>query len=213
MAGGLVNFKINQGSLRRIKGFISKLAKRRFRDNFADLQSVAEKAATEAIMRNSTKFIPNNREAAELGVGVAGSIRLDKTYEAWKLLLPSHAAKITVIKSIKTGSSAGQISIDIDKPKFFNSRETNVSIISPALRNIPWMEWFLEGAEIQGARFSDRQPIPATSRTGRGIMIRGGLWRFRPQPEKLTSTLADINRTVAKAIKVRGAIILSKVIR
>jgi len=76
----------------------------------------------------------------------------------------------------------GTITVSVDEEKFLAAELSNVDTPdSDAFTSIPWMKWLIRGApsnpdfqfsnEVRGARFS---------RTGGGIMVKGGVWSFPP---------------------------------
>ena len=72
------------------------------------------------------------------------------------------------------------------------------------------MEWFLNGAVVGGFRFSGKKPVPSSSRTGGGIMIKGGAWQFSPQG---INTFKNVVSTVDANLKKRLLVILKSAVK
>jgi len=209
MAKELIEFKIVRGSLEKAKNLFGQFIRREFKDNFANLKPLVEDAVERTITENKERFIPSDDEAAQLGIGTGGALRTDKTQGAWKLLSPKHPSKVMTVKVIGGIGGNGTVEINLNTDIWFDAPECNVEVSDTAFPNIPWMEWFIDGKTIVGARFSRHLPIPKTSRTGRGIMISGGLWMFLPRLFILLDTMDDVRVDAARAIKSRGAKILT----
>lgn len=176
-----IRTQIQQNSLQKLSGIITRLTGIKFRNNFNKLSPVIDEAITKTVTDNSDKFIPNDSQAAELGIGQGGDFDFDKINNAWRALLPGGGFTTSLTRRMGTSRSSliGLTNIDINVDGFLSAP---ISVIatpdSEEISEIKWMEWFLFGKTISGFRFSDRQPITQTSRTGRGIMINGGLWFF-----------------------------------
>lgn len=215
-----VRIKIKNTDFDNIRKEIVKETGRIMRNNFGDLRPVIEDSIDDEISKNRNRFIPNQSEAAELGVGENGSISFEKTETAWEALQVKSGEGVTKFSARKFGGSSslqiGNIEIDIDKESFFSAPRSIVATPdSTFISEIPWMRWFVEGATVgdipRAARFSNRQPIPETSRTGRGIMIEGGTWDFRPRTTMLIEQLLDrIRIRVGRDLRINGATILRR---
>lgn len=221
MASAKVKFKIKESALKDLRQAIAEETGRRMRNNFGDLRPLIEDSIDGEIDRNSDRFIPNSREAAELGVGSDGQIAVEKTETAWRALQVRSGQGVTTFSSRKAGSKAsnviGSITIDIDKEAFYSAPASVIDTPdSDAISRIPWMKWFIEGASLSeeglpNARFSSRRPIPETSRTGGGIMIEGGLWDFQPRSVLLIEQMLDrIRIRIGRDLRAEGAVILRK---
>jgi len=210
VAERLIEFKIVRGTVEKAKSLFGQLVRRKFKNNFANLQPYVEDSVDRTITRNKERFIPTDDEAAQLGIGMGGAIRRDKTQAAWKLLSPKHPTTVMTIKVVAGIGGNGTVSIKLNTDRWFDAPECNIEVSNTIFTNIPWMEWFIDGQTVVGARFSAHQPIPKTSRTGAGIMIRGGLWVFLPKVMRLLDTMDEVRADAVRAIKSRGAKIIPR---
>jgi len=198
-----------------IKGFfdrVTRLAGRRLRNNFGDLRPLVEATIDEQVEKRKNTFIPTNSEIGELGVGVGGSPD-DRARTAWEGLKASEKNGVTVFsvrkKGSERGSIIGEITIEINEDVFYSLPESNIPTDSEELPVIPWMRWLIDGETISGFRFKGVSS-PA-SRTGRGIMIKGGLWQFSGRGARVYSDILDRARiAINRKLKAEGASILRK---
>lgn len=149
--------------------------------------------AEEVIEGEKDKFIlPSDRAIAEFGVGEDGSPDLNAVNNAWRALLPNPGGtgQVTNIKFLKKKSSFG-FNFTISRKfyeldgvtsylnrsigqteRFLNSLSSSEEIIPI----IPWMEWFIEGAETKeySVEFADldadEYDTITNSRTGMAVM-------------------------------------------
>ena len=165
---------------------------------FKTLRDEVGKDINEAVEQHNDILIPSINDAIELGVGEGGSVDSTKTQNAWRQLLvnpPGLAgdARPTVfsVRKLKSKTGIGTIRVTIDENKLYRAPlsivETESEINEPDFPNsvIPWLMWFIKGKGISGSKFTSNPKRGANlevSRTGRGIMIRGGFWDF-PQGE------------------------------
>ena len=160
---------------------------------FRSLRSEISDAIDEAVESHNDLLIPTEKEAVELGVGEGGSVDRDKTNNAWQQLLSnprglsgsSRPTQFSVTK-LRSRTGIGSIRITIDEDKFYGAPLSTIETESEieeggfASNVIPWMMWFVRGKTIGGVRFSSDPRNVEISRTGKGIMIKGGLWSFAP---------------------------------
>lgn len=204
MVEAKIQVGLQRGTLSRLGDVLKRLAGRRLRGNFADLRPVIEEAINNGIESQRNGFIPTDDEAGELGIGEGGSLDTTRIDFAWKQLLPSEE-NITRFSSRKLGTERsniiGEININIDFNAFLSAPLSVIETDSD-IGTIPWMEWFLFGKTIGQTRFSDRRPIPETSRTGRGVMIFGGIWQFPPKnPRAADRIIEEIRLEVIRALR------------
>jgi hypothetical protein len=137
-------------------------------------------------------------QAAELGIGDNGSIDRVKINNAWRQLLSkplglSSSERPTVfsVTKLRSKTGIGTIRITMDENKLYNAPlsivETESEINEPGFSDnvIPWLLWFVKGKSIGAYQFTSdpkRRANIGASRTGKGIMIKGGFWQF-PQGE------------------------------
>lgn len=211
-------FKVNKGAIEALKDAVLKLVYKKFRDNFGDFRPIVEDAINEEVARSASRFIPTQNEAGELGVGEGGIVSVEKTEVAWTTLLANASQGVTTFSVKKIGSTGtfkiGKITVNIDKEKFFNNSFTVIDTESDELPRIPWMQWFVEGAKISTHEFVKIAPRFArghVSRTGKGLMIKGGLWSFTPRSKASIEKLLDrIRLTINRKLREEGAVILRK---
>ena len=198
-----IDFKIDRGSLfNQLKTALRSVFNRSARKNFGDFRPFIQKAVNEAVTEQRFSFIPTNDEAAELGVGAGGRIDRGKTHGAWRQLLigdPSSIVEFSVTRSRRT-NEIGNIRIKYNEDEFFSSSLSNVDTPdSFRIRSIPWMDWLINGAPTNSAfEFTSEVPQGADSRTGRGIMIRGGIWQF---PPARNMPFATLNRAILRSVE------------
>jgi hypothetical protein len=223
-----LRFRIKNKDLEALRDEILAGIDRVARNNLFDLRPFVQDSIDKEITKNKNRFIPNAREAAELGVGKNGDIFFEKTETAWEALKVESGERVTsfsVTKARRTLKSAilrrtiGDIRVDISEEAFYRRPRSRVKIGDSEILGadidtgfssdeIPWMKWFVEGKTISGSRFSNRRPIPETSRTGRGIMIVGGQWVFRPRSVMVIDQLLDrIRIRIGRDLRAKGAVI------
>lgn len=189
----VLRFSINQRTSKELaeaaKEKIAELVVERARKNFKNIKPQVADVVDEEIEKMSSDFIPNDDQIYELGVGELdessgqGRILREKTDKAWEVLRIGSGRGITKITTRKGEGKTGigNIQVHIDYEKFFTQDECIVSTPdSDKINQIPWMRWFIEGAEVSGYQFIETNKSKR-SRTGGGIMVVKGLWRFAPQ--------------------------------
>lgn len=197
------------------------------------IRDAIEDEIDQTVIDNRELFIPDNQQAGELGIGDGGSIDEDKRARAWEHLTTFDSESSVVINTnIATRRGVGtvvEMSIGWDREAFYDSSrcivQTEETSRSEAF-DLPWMQWFLQGETIGGSQFISgtrraRQIGPQTflvgrnvartSRTGRGIMIKGGVWNFRGTlpdwPERLGKIAAQrVQRRLEQIISAGGII-------
>jgi hypothetical protein len=167
------------------KEFIDKI-----RDNYKSLMGRVETAMNETVHENALVFMPNDRQAGELGIqGKIGARDIDeeKRSGAWRILLTTHPNTAAVIKAEKLqGTDIARITFGWDKEKFYLNPKSMVTVynLKEGTRlEYSWMKTFVEGKVISGYTFSPYDH--PNSRTGEGIMVKGGVWQFPPSPFNL----------------------------
>ncbi|TFH25904.1 hypothetical protein E4G67_00160 [Candidatus Bathyarchaeota archaeon] len=209
MAGLSFNLKAAP-KLKAISDAVKKKTRRRLTNNISEIRQITADAINRAVEKNKNLFIPTDDEAAQLGIGEGGSIDTDRTTGAWReLLTTGQAVKFLVQKTgrSKTGAFAN-LQIEIGEELFYNLDLSNMPIqeskdLDTELRNnIPWMRWLIEGAPTNTEyRFTTKNK-GVVSRTGGGIMIKGGIWEFPPaHPGAFDALISSIETTIRKNIK------------
>ena len=207
MADIKLKFKVSGSLSKKLRGALIDLFGKRARNNFADFRPVVEEAIDEAVINSRQDFIPSDDVAAELGVGDGGSIDSQKTHGAWRQLLvgsSANAVTFSVRKGRGSRKNIGDISISINEDAFYDATDANVDTPdSRLIDTIPWMRWFIRGAPtIQDFSFSDNISPGSVSRTGQGIMVKGGLWKFPPaSPLAFTNLAVEIERQAGVSIR------------
>lgn len=167
----------------------------RARDNFKKSKSTIEDVVDNVIREKNYLFQPTDQEAYELGIGANGTIDENKRSNAWEVLLVSSRRGVTRVTTRrgegKTG--IGNIQIHINYLALFEQPECHVYDED---LDIPWMQWLIEGGEVLEHQFFGSRLTGSASRTGGGIMIKGGLWRFPPQ----SNLINDLQISIAAAI-------------
>lgn len=213
MASNLYEIKANPKNRGVVNKFTFRVTNAKVAGGLNSIRPALRKVVDDAIRKRAGDFIPTDAQAAELGVGnFAGGLDRQRLVTAWTHLLldgPDNERKVTVLSIVtRRGkkASVSRIKVRILEEGFLALPINNLPIESVELPTIPWMDWFLNGAVIGGVRFTSKAPIPATSRTGGGIMIKGGLWSFPPQGlgvfNKLINTIdIDLHRKMLALLK------------
>jgi len=167
------------------------------------IKAIAERAVDKAVDDNQFDFIPFDEEIGELGIGDGGSVDTEKTEGAWKLLQPSTPGSFTTVNVKRVATSRGDIpgapisigviEVQTKIKSFLKHPLCNVPTPdSEHIDNIPWMKWLIFGAPANSDfRFESRVLPNTNSRTGEGIMVRGGLWTFPPARPNAFQNLRD----------------------
>jgi len=199
---------IKEGAIERGFTTIKRLLNSRLRKSVGAANPIIVKAINEGIERSKNRFIPSKADAGELGIGAGGSVDDGKRTNAWRqLLIPEgtgDVTKFTVTRiSEERAGVVTEIQITINEDAFFNKEISKISTPdSDEVDEIRWMDWFINGQTIGGHRFSGRARNREVSRTGRGIMIRGGVWVFSPKgQDAFNRTLDEVRRTINKRLK------------
>lgn len=197
-----IDFRVERRTLfNQLRDTLRSLFNRSARNNFGDFRPFTEEAINEAVEQVKDQFIPTDEEAAELGVGEGGNIDRERTQGAWRQLLvggPNSVMNFSVRRSRRT-NEIGNIRITYDEDAFLAAPLSNVPTPdSFRIRSIPWMDWLINGAPTNSNfQFTDDFPSAADSRTGQGIMIRGGVWRFAPARPL---AFIELNRTIERRV-------------
>lgn len=178
-----LRFSINQRTSRDLaeaaKEKILETVLERARKNFGVIKPKVADVVDDVITDRKYLFQPTDREAFELGIGAGGSVDESKRSGAWESLLVSSGRGVTKITSRKGEGKTGigNIQVHINYLRFYEQPECHVYDED---LDLPWMLWMIEGGEVLDHSFfsTTRSRV---SRTGGGIMIKGGLWNFRPQ--------------------------------
>jgi len=205
MADIAFKFEARVGALEQLANVINDLLRRKARNNFGDIRPFVEDGIERAVEASKDQFIPNENEVAELGIGVGGAPDENRINGAYRQLNPddpSSTTKFSVQKTNRRGS-VGRVKITIDNDVFYSAELSKVSTPdSDKIDEIPWMRWLIEGAPINPEyAFKSLMGI-RTSRTGRGIMVRGGVWDFPPARSSAFAILREnIEREVKKNVE------------
>jgi hypothetical protein len=184
-----VKFKVKGSFAKELRALLTSLFSKKVQNNFGDFRPIIEAAIDEGVINTRAEFIPDDDEAAELGIGANGSIDNNRTQNAWGQLLvgsTSKAVTFSVRKDTKK-NRIGRVVVQIDERAFYDADLSNVPTPdSDVIDSIPWMEWLIEGAPSDAVEpnyeFTSKTSEFGTSRTGEGRMIwkRGGMWTFPP---------------------------------
>lgn len=208
MANLKVGLQVKGKLAAQLREIVTKKWGKKARNTFADFRPFIEEAIDEGVINSRENFIPTDDEAAELGVGKGGNIDREKTQGAWRELLVDSPSRSTVFSVRKTSrkNQIGEINVRIDEAAFFGAPPCNVEIDdSFFISNIPWMNWLIEGAETNPEfEFNDEASVKTriVSRTGRGIMVQGGIWAFEAaNPNAFRNTNEEIDRQIGIVIR------------
>ena len=157
----------------------------KIRSNLSVVKDIAEDGVNIGVKASNSNFIATDAEAAELGVGVGGSIDTERTEGAWRQMLTGSSEGVTTV-DVTSDSRPGKIAnihINVDEDALFAAHLSTVDTEdSDQIGDIPWLQWLIEGApSIQGYRF-DPDEGRGFSRTGQGRMILSSrsIWSFPP---------------------------------
>lgn len=180
-----VKFAPDSDALRELREEIKKETKGVLRNNFFDIRPFFRQAVDAGVEASRNEFIPTPREVGELGIGKDGSEDTKRTQGAYKQLRTDGGfTKFSVVKQRPTARDnlLGAVIVSVEEEAFLDSELAKVPTPdSEAIDEIPWMRWLIFGAPTNpNFRFVNRRPAPKTSRTGRGIMVEGGIWAFPP---------------------------------
>lgn len=215
MTNAAFQISVGDSDIKRLFNKLASLAGRKLRDNFTALKPLIKETMDEEVEKDKRRFTPTQADVAELGIGDGGS-ESEKASNGWKgLLSSSPAITISTTKVARERSAIiGQIKITIDEDKFFALPDSIIATPKAKIKSIPWMEWLIDGAEVDGFSFTNRVPegSRAVSRTGKGIMVKGGFWNFSGRGrESFDKTLNKIRISINNELKAnRGVKILRK---
>lgn len=189
--------------------------------NAERLKPVVDEAVNKSIEENMDEFVPTDEEAAELGVGVGGRIDISRTEHAWEALLvnsPQTVTSVTIegVTGRRADNQFASIRVFIDEDVFYRRGLSNISIeasrdpSAPRLRRIPWMRWLINGAPVDNSSYGFSSSGPGASRTGGGVMVKGGVWSFSPaRPNAFKKLFESIERNINTEItRATGGIII-----
>ena len=205
-----IKFKVKGSFVKELTDVVQSLFGKRVQKNFGRFRPVIEEAIDDGVINRRSEFIPDDNEAAELGIGQGGSIDRERTQGAWRQLLASASNGIVAFSVRKDSrrNKIGNITVNINEEAFFNAPLSNIDTESKHLPNIPWMEWLIEGspngAVLDDYAFSSDVPESSKSRTGAGrmIIVQGGLWTFGPARQGAFSLLGkEVERQIEIAIR------------
>ena len=184
-----IKFKVKGSFLKELTDVVTSLFGKKVKKNFGAFRPTIEAAIDEGVINRRHNFIPDDQEAAELGIGDNGSIDRNRTNNAWGQLLVGSASRAVTFSVQKDSrkNKIGRVTVNIDEQAFFEAPLSNVETPdSDEIDSIPWMEWLVEGAPngavLPGHAFSSKVAEGGESRTGAGVMIaiKGGIWSFPP---------------------------------
>jgi hypothetical protein len=215
MAKATLNISV-KGDLRgQLKSELNDRIARAAREAVAVMKPVVDKAVDRAIEKNKEDFIPTDDEAHELGIGSNGVLDRGKIDRAYRGMLTSANNGVTNTETeVGAGTGFGNIGsvrarVNFEvlfKTDLARTIATNTKKGQTAqdFLDIPWMEWLLDGASIQGWNFKDG--TFDFSRTGGGIMRPGGLWQFPPARlgarDRLDQAMTEeVSKAAEKAIR------------
>lgn len=211
MAKVKVNFQVKGSVLGELKDVVKRLFGKTARNNFGDFRPFIEEAIDEGVINSRSNFIPDNDEAAQLGIGAGGSIDTRRTRGAWSQLLVGSSEDVTTFSIRKDGrrDKIGTITVEIDEQALYDAPLSNIDTPdSEKIDSIPWMEWLIEGAPtgavLPNHEFSSVVPPTSNSRTGEGrmIIVEGGIWTFPPARLGAFKLLSrEIERQIEKAVR------------
>ena len=209
-----IKLQVNTSLTGTFGNIFRKVVRKKLHQNAEKLRPFIRNIINDTIEHNKFLFIPTDRQAAELGVGNAGAIDDSKISGAWRLLQIEQGGlnfKYDTASSIS--NSIGTIRVSLNREGLFSADISNIDTPDSAnnpggISQIPWMKWFIEGKQISGVRFSNKTPILETSRTGEGIMIRGGMWDFPDNEQNVDKLIEKIRNNLTRSLRSRGSKIL-----
>lgn len=203
-----IKFVPDESSFKALRKGVEAEGKRVLRNNFGDLRPFIEQAINDGVEASKDEFIPKAREIAELGIGAGGSEDVERTQGAYKKLRTDQGSsytKFSVRKQRPTASNdiIGGIVVDTNREEFLNSSLAVVSTAeSREIEEIPWMRWLIFGAPTNSEFRFVGSSRAKNSRTGGGIMVRGGVWIFPPARPGAFKILNDnIESRIVRFIK------------
>lgn len=158
----------------------------------------------------------------ELGVGQGGEFALAKIRNAWEALqvdYPNSGPAVTTLQFSKDKRKLGSTKILVDiYERYFN---LNITKVQNKEDDIPWMKWFIQGAETPNYKVQTIDAAEAAavskatgttnrradqfrkhSRTGEALMIpsKGGVfWKIEPRPNIFPTIEKEIQLQVIKS--------------
>lgn len=205
-----MTIKIPKNFEQKVLDAVEKKFFEEIRSNVASLAFRVEGIVNQTVHENRNHFIPSDEEAGELGIQAkigAGQIDEEKRSGAWRTLLIGSPGSAGYVKwEVSQGGDLAKISVGWDKDKLYNNPKSIVNVydLKKGKRTIiPWMKWFLEGELISGSHFSPitKGHIQNVSRTGLGIMAKGGLWHFPPSQFDLNWLAKEVSKNVSDRLK------------
>lgn len=147
------------------------------------ITDAVENSVNKAVEASKDSFIPTFQEAIELGIGEGGSVDFDRVNNTYKILRTDSPYKFTTVEITKARgfSSLYTVKININEVGPLSVQESIIPTPdSNKIDQIPWLDWLINGSPTLSYRFFDKPFIP-TSRTGGGIMVKGGVWSQEPR--------------------------------
>jgi hypothetical protein len=178
----------------------------------AKIKEAAEEAVNKGVEASKDSFTPTYQEAIELGIGEGGSVDFDRINGAYRVLRTDSQHKATTVEIIKSGGfrSLYTIKVNIDEAAALAAPESNIPTPdSDKISNIPWMDWLINGSPTLQYRFFDKPFIP-TSRTGGGVMVKGGVWSQEPRRPFAFGVLSS---TIELSLKIGVAKDIGEIVR
>jgi hypothetical protein len=155
------------------------------REAIVGLHPAINKIVDKSIEEQKDNFIPSDDEAHELGIGEDGSLDQERIDGAYRGMLTTANNGVTVTSTTPSAGTGldkvGNIKADVNVDLLFKTELANIDTESEVLPTIPWMQWLLDGAPtIEGFHFNPKIKEGDISRTGAGVMNKGGIWQFKP---------------------------------
>lgn len=199
MAKTTLTIKVTNSLEGQLREELNKKIGKVAREAVVALHPSVNRAVDEAIERQKSDFIPTDSEAHELGIGEDGSIDRTKTEGAYKGMLTGANNGVTETSTRATPGTGlgriGTIKAQVHMSVLFKTELAKVLLTNTKEGQSPdevsWMEWLLDGATISGHRFNPAIEKGNISRTGAGIMDKGGLWQFSPARPGARESLDD----------------------
>lgn len=146
-----------------------------------DLFKEAEKLAKEV-----QKFIDSQAFKLIGEFGFTPEEVISKLNKVETLLIPDGGSITTLDRKKGRTQHAILNWVDIDALKESDLAQHDLTRWNPAVRRfvrtetISWIEWLEEGKVITGWTFDPGRTASPPSRSGEGLMVKDGLWRFEP---------------------------------